>query len=68
MSYFDHFATAPMTPVGRWILLNILRREFSIIEPMIPSRASAILEIGPGMGELAEFFLQGYNETIDIFV
>jgi SAM-dependent methyltransferase len=67
MSYFDHFATAPMTPIGRWILLNVLKREFSIIESAIPSRASAILEIGPGMGELAEFFLQaGYRNYVAV--
>ncbi len=66
MTYFDHFATSPMSPVGRWILLNIMKREFSIIKPLLQKKDSAILEIGPGMGELAELFLEaGYiNYTV----
>jgi SAM-dependent methyltransferase len=66
MSYFDHFARAPMTPAGRWILLNTLKREFSVIEPMLPDPDATILEIGPGMGELAQYFISaGYrNYTV----
>jgi SAM-dependent methyltransferase len=66
MSYFDHFAKAPMTPIGKWIVMNVLKREFSMIEPMLPNRDSVILEIGPGLGELAQFFLDAgyYNYVV----
>ncbi|MDQ2995291.1 MAG: class I SAM-dependent methyltransferase [Pseudomonadota bacterium] len=67
MSYFDHFATAPMTPLGKWILMNVLKREFLIIKTMMPSREAVILEVGPGMGELAQFFLDaGYHNYIAV--
>jgi SAM-dependent methyltransferase len=61
MSYFDHFAAEPGTPLGQWIKrrtrYNALRR----ITPLIPDPAAAILEIGPGWGELALCFREaGY--------
>lgn len=54
MSYFDHFATSPMTAGGRWIVRGILRREYAILRKSLQDRRAAILEIGPGRGELAE--------------
>ena len=66
MSYFDHFATSPMTSFGSWILHRTLGREFGLMAPLVPDQRSAILEIGPGMGELARMFRSGgyHNYTV----
>jgi SAM-dependent methyltransferase len=62
MSYFDHFANSPGTPAGNWIKQRSRQAIFSIISSSLPGRDAPILEIGPGMGELAESFLSaGYH-------
>lgn len=61
MGYFDHFARSPTTPIGRWIIRNVKQREFSLLRPYLPNRGCAILEIGPGMGEMANILREtGY--------
>lgn len=56
LSYFDHFATSPMTPVGRLILMRTHRKEYKIIRQYLHNQQAIILEIGPGRGELAHMF------------
>ncbi|MCX7790859.1 MAG: class I SAM-dependent methyltransferase [Chloroflexaceae bacterium] len=57
MAYFDHFATSPMTGVGRRILLRIVDQEYSFLRKHLNDHRSAILEIGPGRGELADLLI-----------
>ena len=66
MSYYDNFADQSTTRVGRWIQRTANRRQLAVIEPYLPGTDCAILEIGPGMGELATLFLlKGYrNYTV----
>ena len=54
MSYFDHFADPHTTRVGAWIVQQTVLTEVRLMSPFLPSRDSAILEIGPGMGILAD--------------
>ena len=62
MTYFDHFAHSPGTPIGKWIKKRSRQRVFAIIEPLLRGPEAAILEIGPGWGELAESFRNaGYH-------
>lgn len=62
MSYFDHFVQSPGTPIGDWITQRTKEREFALMHPFLPEPGCEILEIGPGMGELAELFLHaGYH-------
>ncbi len=56
MTYFDHFAHSPGTPIGQWIKKRSRHRVFTIIESLLRGPEAAILEIGPGWGELAECF------------
>ena len=66
MGYFDHFANSPSTPIGDWITRRTKALEFSIIKNFLPNKECAILEIGPGNGDLVKLFLNsGYlNYTI----
>ena len=66
MSYFDHFADSAGTPVGNWIKRRSRQRVSNIIETFLDDPECAILEIGPGWGELAECFRKaGYrNYTV----
>ncbi len=66
MSYYDHFADQSTTKVGRWIQRYANQRQLAIIQPFLPGTDCAILEIGPGTGELTRLFLQlGYrNYTV----
>jgi len=66
MSYFDHFAQSPSTPIGNWITGRTKQHEFALMKPLLPDRGCAILEVGPGTGELAAVFLEaGYrNYTV----
>jgi SAM-dependent methyltransferase len=59
MSYFDHFYHSPGTPIGEWIKKRARQRIFNLISEFIPQNGCDILEIGPGMGELAECFRKG---------
>ena len=62
MSYYDHFADQSTTRVGRWIQRTAKRRQLAAIQPFLPGTDSAILEIGPGTGELTRLFdLLGYR-------
>jgi len=62
VTYFDHFAHSPGTPIGKWIKKRSRQRVFAIIEPLLRGPEAAILEIGPGWGELAESFRNaGYH-------
>jgi SAM-dependent methyltransferase len=56
MTYFDHFASASSTVLGRWITKRTVQREFQLIRPFLNNSSIAILEIGPGIGDLAEAF------------
>lgn len=54
MSFFDHFADSAMTPMGRWVLLRTQRSEYTVLRRHLVDPRSAILELGPGRGELAQ--------------
>jgi SAM-dependent methyltransferase len=61
MSCFEHFVQST-TPVGHWIMRSRGQREISILQPFLPGRDCAILEVGAGMGEMAELLRQaGYR-------
>jgi SAM-dependent methyltransferase len=63
MSYFDHFAQSRGTRLGNWLARRAVSRQFAHVQRLLPSRDSAILEIGPGHGDLAELFHQaGYHD------
>lgn len=63
MSYFDHFAQSHGTVPGNWLARRAMSRQFAHIRRRLPSRDSAILEIGPGHGDLADLFHQaGYHD------
>lgn len=66
MSWFDHFADSSGTRLGNWIKKRSRQRVFNIIETVLDGPECAILEIGPGWGELAECFRKaGYrNYTV----
>jgi cyclopropane fatty-acyl-phospholipid synthase-like methyltransferase len=66
MSYFDHFAHSPGTPIGNCIKRRSRQRVFIIIEALLHDPECAILEIGPGWGELAECFRNAayHNYTV----
>jgi SAM-dependent methyltransferase len=67
MSYFDHFADPGTTRIGNWIVKRIVQTEFHLMHPYLRDPEIAILEIGPGMGELGEKFLQsGYHDYTGI--
>lgn len=62
MTYFDHFVHSPSTPVGHWIKRRERQRQFALLQPFFPNPDCTILEIGPGMGEVSEIFLNaGYR-------
>jgi SAM-dependent methyltransferase len=62
LSYFDHFAGQTTTRAGRWIKRHARERQVARILPLLPDRRSAVLEIGPGFGELADSFRRaGYH-------
>ena len=62
MSYYDHFAAQSTTRAGRWVKRHARQRQLARILPFLPDRLSAILEIGPGFGELADLFQEaGYR-------
>lgn len=54
MTYFDHFATSPMTPLGRWMLLSTVHQEYRFLRRYLHDRQAVMLEIGPGRGEFAD--------------
>jgi SAM-dependent methyltransferase len=56
VSYFDHFAAQSTTRAGRRAKRYARERQIARILPLLPDRRCAILEIGPGFGELAELF------------
>jgi SAM-dependent methyltransferase len=59
--FYDHFAKQSITPIGNWITQRAGRRQLTLIQPFLPGTGCAILEIGPGLGVLAELFMQkGY--------
>jgi SAM-dependent methyltransferase len=63
MSYFDHFAQSQGTALGNRLSRYAVRRQSAHIKRLLPSRDSAILEIGPGQGDLADLFHQaGYHD------
>lgn len=68
MDYFSHFVESPGTSVGNWLKRRSRERVFKVVDTYIhkPRSNCAILEIGPGMGELTECFLRsGYrNYTV----
>jgi SAM-dependent methyltransferase len=56
MTFMDHFAQTSRTALGGWIKWRTKRREFALLQALMPDRRSAILEVGPGKGELAQLF------------
>lgn len=61
--YGDYFAEQQTTPTGRWLKRRARQRQQDIIQGFVPDRKSAVLEIGPGFGELTALFLDaGYND------
>ena len=63
MSYFDHFAQSRGTVLGNWLARRAMSRQFAHIQRLLPSGDSAILEIGPGHGDLADLFQRaGYHD------
>ena len=63
LSYFDHFAQSRGTVPGNWLARRAMSRQFAHIQRLLPSHDSAILEIGPGHGDLADLFHQaGYHD------
>lgn len=62
MSYCNHFAQTSRTAVGDWLKWRTKHKELVLIRSACPDQRSAILEIGPGKGELAELLRRaGYN-------
>lgn len=62
MSFFDHFAQAGVTPIGNWIVRQAKRQQLRLISAVLPDPRAAILEIGPGRGELARLLqAAGYH-------
>jgi len=47
-----------MTGVGRRILLRVLDQEYSFLRTYLHDQRSAILEIGPGRGEMANLLIR----------
>lgn len=67
MSFFDHFSDPKTTRIGNWIVQRTVQTEFHLMRPFLQSPESAILEIGPGMGDLAEkFYKSGYRNYTGI--
>jgi SAM-dependent methyltransferase len=66
VSYYDCFADQSATRVGRWIQRTARRRQLAAMQPFLPATDCAVLEIGPGTGELLQAFrLLGYrNYTV----
>jgi SAM-dependent methyltransferase len=62
LGYYDHFAKQSTTPIGDWIKRRARQRQLALIHSLLPSSNCAILEVGPGLGELTDLFLQaGYH-------
>ena len=67
MSSFDHYAEPNRTGIGRWIVRRTALRQVATLRAFLPDRSCAILEIGPGTGELAETFLRaGYDNYVAV--
>jgi SAM-dependent methyltransferase len=63
MGFYDHFAAQSATRAGRWMKRRARQRQLARIVPFLPDRRGAILEIGPGLGELADLFQEaGYRD------
>jgi len=61
--YGSYYADQSSTSVGRWIKHLARQRQFAVIQRFVPDTTSAILEIGPGLGELTTLFLAaGYRD------
>jgi SAM-dependent methyltransferase len=67
VTYFDHFADPQITRIGKWIVQRTVQTEFRLMQPYLQNPEAAILEIGPGMGALAEkFYKSGYRNYTGI--
>jgi len=66
VNVYDHFSDQSTTCLGRWIQKAEIRRQLAAIQPHLPGTDCAILEIGPGTGELLKAFHRlGYrNYTV----
>lgn len=58
MGYYNHFAQQSITPIGNWIKRYARERQVALIKPYLSDRECKILEIGPGLGECVDLFLQ----------
>lgn len=59
---YNYYAEDSVTPVGEWMVRNARRRQLDLIRPFLCGSDSALLEIGPGFGQLTELFLEvGYH-------
>lgn len=67
MSFFDHYADPKITRIGDWILHRTVQTEFRLMRPYLHTPEIAILEIGPGMGGLADqLYKSGYRNYTGI--
>ena len=67
MGFFTHFAPAKPTALGAWLTRKTVEQEFNFLRPHLPSSdKAAVLEIGPGQGELAALFCQAGFSKLDI--
>lgn len=67
VSYFDHFAAGRSTALGDFLTRKTVAEEFRFLRQHFPcGPETAILEIGPGHGELARLFLQAGFRNYDI--
>jgi cyclopropane fatty-acyl-phospholipid synthase-like methyltransferase len=66
MSYFDHFSLPRRTTIGEWIVKQVKKQEFKALKPYLKD-TDAIIEIGPGWGEMQELLFQnGYRNYLAI--
>ena len=59
----DYFADQSTTSAGNWLKHRARQRQLAAIQRFVPDTTSAILEIGPGLGELTALFVAaGYSD------
>jgi SAM-dependent methyltransferase len=64
--YGRYFADQSTTSIGGWIKNHARQRQLAVIESFIPDTGKAILEIGPGFGELTQLFLAAGHDNYTV--